>query len=208
MASPELLAMVFRHPAAFREVYPARIVNNLYLDTPGLRSYHDHVDGAANRTKTRIRWYGPPKPEIDKPMLERKTKCGLVSGKISEALPGFSVNGQGTAAMVSELLARSSITEYSRLAAQQLAPSLFNRYHRRYFLSADGCYRLTIDSDLQFGPPATRSALGQLPTFPALVLELKFSALHLDGASRVTNAFPFRLTRFSKYVLGIQRLLL
>jgi hypothetical protein len=29
---PEVLARVKRHPAAFREVYPPRIVNNIYLD--------------------------------------------------------------------------------------------------------------------------------------------------------------------------------
>ena len=58
LALAEVLALVKRHPAAFREAYPARNVNNLYLDSPDLRDYRDHVNGIAHRTKTRIRWYG------------------------------------------------------------------------------------------------------------------------------------------------------
>jgi hypothetical protein len=54
----EVLALVHRHPAAFREVYPARAVNNIYLDSASLGDYIDHVHGAARRVKTRLRWAG------------------------------------------------------------------------------------------------------------------------------------------------------
>jgi len=64
---PEVLALVRRHPAAFREVYPARSVNNLYLDSPEFSDYHDHVNGVAHRNKTRIRWYGAWSGRLDAP---------------------------------------------------------------------------------------------------------------------------------------------
>src|SRR5262252_6173812 len=89
----DLEAIIRRHPAGFREAYRPRIINNVYLDSPGLRNFHDHVNGAANRSKTRIRWYGPPAREVQKPLLERKLKSGQVSGKIVEPLPGFTMNG-------------------------------------------------------------------------------------------------------------------
>jgi len=203
---PEVLACIRRHPAGFRETYPTRTINNLYLDSPGLRDYHDHVNGAANRTKTRVRWYGAPGCHIQKPVLERKIKKGLISGKIGETLPGFSLNGQGTSVVIQDLLCGSKLSDLMRVPAQQLTPTLFNRYERRYFVSADGHYRLTVDSELQFGLPRTQSVAGNLPPLPTVVLELKFAADFMDGASLVTNALPFRLVRFSKYVLGIQQI--
>ena len=89
----EVLALVRRQPAAFHETYPARSVNNLYLDSLDLRDYHDHVNGIAHRTKTRIRWYGAWSGRIDTPTLERKLKHGQVSGKVSHRLPLLSMNG-------------------------------------------------------------------------------------------------------------------
>ena len=89
----EVLALVRRHPAAFREAYPARFVNNIYLDSHGRSDYHDNIVGVANRNKTRVRWYGPLSGQIAKPVLERKLKRGLISGKLTHALPGFARTG-------------------------------------------------------------------------------------------------------------------
>src|SRR5262245_57506625 len=89
----EVLAIVRRHPAAFRQSYPARVVNNVYLDSPALSNYYDHINGVSNRVKTRVRWYGPTSITLEKPVLEQKLKRGLVGGKSSHPLPAFSLNG-------------------------------------------------------------------------------------------------------------------
>lgn len=68
----EVLARVRLHPPAFGEVYPPRTVNNVYLDSAARRDYHDHVKGTANRSKTRVRWYGEHFQAAERPMLERK----------------------------------------------------------------------------------------------------------------------------------------
>jgi SPX domain protein involved in polyphosphate accumulation len=202
----ECAAILRRHPAGFFQAYPPRIVNNLYLDSAGLRSYHDHVDGAANRTKTRVRWYGPPAAHIERPSLERKLKRGLVSGKLVEALPSFSMNGEGVRATLEHTFSIASLPELLRLDLHHLSPTLFNRYHRYYFVSADRRFRLTIDSELQFAAPRTESTLVKLSSLPMVVLELKFAAEHLDAASVITNGLPLRMVRCSKYVLGIERI--
>ena len=49
---------VRHHPALFFQEYAPRIVNNIYLDTPDLRNYHQNVEGHSQRTKLRARWYG------------------------------------------------------------------------------------------------------------------------------------------------------
>jgi SPX domain protein involved in polyphosphate accumulation len=200
------MALVRRHPAAFREVYPPRVVNNLYLDSPSLHNYHDHVNGAANRSKTRVRWYGAARAQIEAPTLEVKLKRGLISGKEAEPLSPVSFNGQGVGPVLKEVFAHSRLPENVQTGLQQLQPTLFNRYRRWYFLSADRRFRLTLDSELQFGPPETKSAESELPSSPQVIVEVKFEPQFNDGAARVTNFFPMRMVRCSKYVLGIERI--
>lgn len=204
----EVLALVRRHPAAFREAYPARSVNNLYLDSPDLRGYHDHVNGVPHRTKTRIRWYGAWSGCIGTPTLERKFKRGLVSGKMCLGLPPLALNGGVSRAELEAAFDGASLPGLTRSALHYLCPSLLNRFQRHYFQSADRYFRLTVDSNLQFA--ATRPMAGGGGSFCApaamIVIELKFGLAEAETAAGVTNALPFRLARCSKYVLGINSL--
>lgn len=204
----EVLPLIHSHPALFREVYPERAVNNLYLDTPGLRHYFEHVNGTANRVKIRVRWYGPLTGQIERPVLEHKIKRGLVGGKISQVLPPCATNGCNGQRFLPNLRADDGIPEAARRALQGLEPTLVNRYRRRYFLSADGRFRLTLDWGLAFYPP--HGVVGDrpfaTPSIPPVVIELKFDVAAAGEANSISNAFPFRLTRCSKYVLGIEAL--
>src|SRR5262249_32775722 len=146
----DLLAIIRRHPAAFRQVYPARCVNNLYLDSPTLSDYYDHINGVANRIKTRVRWYGLNGVEVQKPVLERKLKRGLLGGKSSHALPAFSLNASAVRHCLADAIGRAELPELLRFALHHLEPALFNRYQRHYFVNANGRFRLTVDSDLEF----------------------------------------------------------
>jgi len=89
-----------------------------------------------------------------------------------------------------------------------LQPSLLNHYQRCYFQSADGRFRLTVDSGLQFA--AARQAQGMGVTFfsPAapVAVELKYGPAEAEYAAPVTNALPFRLAPCSKYVPGVASL--
>jgi VTC domain len=205
---PEVLALVRRHPAGFRETYPARCVNNLYLDSPELSDYHDHVNGVAHRTKTRIRWYGDGAGRIATPTLEHKLKCGLVSGKASHRLPPLSMNGHVSRPDLEAAFDGANLPGLTRSVLHHLQPSLLNRYQRHYFQSADGRFRLTVDSNLQFA--AARQAQGMGVSFrppdALVVIELKYGLAEAEYAAPVTNSLPFRLARCSKYVLGVTSL--
>lgn len=208
-----VLAIVRRHPAMFREIYPPRAVNNLYLDSPSFQSYHEHVNGAANRAKTRIRWYGALDGFIESPALERKIKHGEVGGKISYRLPPIhdprstmhdsslhTIHDSPLESALAEAGLPGALVEFLR--GRQ--PSLVNRYGRHYFLSRDGLFRLTVDTHIQFFSPC-ETAPCRAPMRPVpIVIELKFAPEHADAAARVTNILPFRLARCSKYILGIQ----
>jgi hypothetical protein len=199
----EVWAAVRRHPAMFREVYPARAVNNIYLDSSGLRDYFSHVSGAGNRVKTRIRWYGPLNGHIEKPALERKIKRGLVGGKVAHPLPALVLNGSVARRVLDSALDRA---EMLRLALRAVHPCLLNRYQRQYWLSADGRFRLTVDSSLEFFGVrgGAVAATASRPRNAAVIIELKFDPRHAEVAGFVTNALPFRLARCSKYVLGVE----
>jgi hypothetical protein len=203
----EALAMVRRHPAAFRETYPPRIVNNIYLDSPARHDYQDHIQGAANRSKTRVRWYGQESGAIERPALERKLKRGLVSGKETYALRPISINGTPLQSLLTAAFAEAGLPEMLQSVLRHREPSLFNRYRRHYFLSRDGNFRLTVDSELEFGggPASNGSRTSQLNHCSMLIIELKFGLEQAEHAALVTDSLPFRLTRCSKYVLGIQR---
>ncbi len=205
---PDILALIRRHPAAFREAYPPRLINNVYLDTPSLHSYHEHVGGAAHRVKTRVRWYGPRRGPIAKPTLEQKLKRGLVSAKWSYPLPSLHLNGSIDRRELAASFDRASLPAPLRSRLHQLRPFLVNRYQRHYLRSADGRFRLTVDAQLQFHD--TRLTTGDLEDrhdpSELVIVELKFDARHAETAAAVTNTFPFRLQRCSKYVLGIEYL--
>jgi hypothetical protein len=202
----EILHRIRRHPALFFEVYPSRTINNVYLDSPELRDYQDHVHGLANRRKTRVRWYGPTADVIPLPVLEQKYKRGLVSGKTSHRLSPIALNGRISAEVLRAGL--DDVPETWRARLQYLRPTLLNRYQRRYYLSADRLFRLTVDSELEFYSPGRLDEfrLARRSPDPRIVLELKFDARHAERAEEVTNEFPFRITRCSKYVLGIEAL--
>jgi SPX domain protein involved in polyphosphate accumulation len=202
----EAMATVRRHRAVFREVYPPRAVNNIYLDSPGLRAYFDHVNGTANRVKTRIRWYGQMSGPVERPVLERKLKRGLVSGKIAYALPALSINGGVPREELETTLLQAGLPEALQSTLRHLQPSLVNRYQRHYFLSADRRFRLTVDSQLQFFGAGNANGW-KTPLFPrdiAIIIELKFDPCHAEYAPVITSTLPFRLARCSKYVLGIE----
>ena len=202
----EGLAVVRQHPALFREPYPERWVNNLYFDTPERRHYHDHVNGDANRTKVRVRWYGEPRGQAEKPVLEFKTRHGVLGGKTAHRLPTLNLDGDFDRSASAAALQSSDLPPAMRVRLHGLEPALMNRYRRRYFCSADGALRLTLDWALEFFPPRNgNGATRPLPhDGPAVIVELKYSEAHSEAAARATNYFPFRLTRCSKYVLGVE----
>lgn len=205
----EVLSMVRRHPAIFRESYPARVVNSLYLDTPGRRDYFEHINGIPNRLKTRVRWYGPLSGHIESPTLERKIKRGLVSGKASNRLSSIHVNGSISPRALADAMTQAGLPEVLLQSLRHLEPALVVRYLRHYFVSGDGHFRLTVDSQLGFtGVHPGTGAMNPAPSFfHPVILELKFDIHHAGEAAGISNTLPYRMKRCSKYVLGIDTVL-
>jgi hypothetical protein len=171
-------------------------VNNLYFDTPGLQFFEDNVVGAPQRLKYRLRWYGRPFERIQSPVLEIKIKDNMVGSKRSLPLPSSTYH----ATDLPELAQRCR--EMAGLGPA-LQPLLFNSYYRSYWGAAASPFRLTIDSQLQFGAyrPLPKPSLAYRDE--AIIVEVKYDAEHDEQSAFVLQHLPFRLSKNSKYVTGV-----
>jgi hypothetical protein len=140
--------------------------------------------------------------------LEFKIKHGLVNCKEQYALDSFSVDRSLTIRTLRELFRRANLPVMLEQDLLKLEPALVNRYRRNYFRSADQIVRATIDSDLEY-IAVSRSRnrfFSRSRDQNGNVLELKYDPKDDHQVSDYTQHFPFRMTRSSKYVMGIERL--
>ena len=199
----ELEMWVRLHPAGFRVAYPDRVIHNLYLDTADLRLYRDHLRGIMQRRKYRIRWYDG---RHQKAKLEIKIKNAHLGTKESYKLKGFEPGLLQTPGDLQTFLATQKLPPTLRLLTGELTPALRNRYRRCYYLSLDGQFRLTIDTELAYFPsPDPSGYVLQQHLSDALIMEIKYPADRDVDARDITRHFPFRMDKMSKYMEGVER---
>jgi SPX domain protein involved in polyphosphate accumulation len=200
--------LVRGHPAMFSQPYPPRYVNNIYFDSSRFQSYSDNVVGAMQRKKFRIRWYGDKFGYIEKPVLEIKIKEGLAGAKRHYPLMPFTLDQGFSEKNLRDLLGRSQIPPEVKEILQHMVPTLLNQYHRKYFLSADRKFRITLDHKLTYTRIARHQNyfMRQVTDHGRVVMELKYDVDHDQEANRISDHFPFRMTKHSKYVNGVDGL--
>lgn len=195
--------------AFFREIFETRFINNIYFDSLTKKSFFDNVDGVADRTKYRIRWYGELFGFIENPILEVKIKKGLLGTKELYSLPSFTLDKNFNNNTMSELLeSATELPEHRRELMSFLNPMLLNRYKRKYFSSTFDDFRATIDSEMEYYSISEGFNNFMDKTFDdtSTILELKYDPDKDVVAERITKEFPFRLTKSSKYTTGISAL--
>jgi SPX domain protein involved in polyphosphate accumulation len=198
--------IIRRHPSMFHEPYPPRRVNNLYLDTRDLDNYLANINGAAYRSKVRIRWYGQIFDHIPKPVLEFKIKNGLVGTKHSFPFPAFALETGFSRKDIQHLISQSELPGETRNLLRGLEVVLCNSYKRSYFASKDKCFRLTVDNDMVYYRvnPFNNKFRDFARDDNHVIVELKYDKPYETSAERVSKYLPFRITRSSKYVTGME----
>lgn len=196
------------HPAMFSEIYHQRFINNIYLDTLRFSSYFDNEDGVRERVKTRIRWYDDLFGPVVEPCLELKIKKGFLGGKLRSQLEPFCLDQSCSLEVLQDVFAKSGLPGLMRERLKSMDFALLNRYTRKYFESADHKFRITIDFDLEYFRinDFRNSFTERLYDREKVIVELKYDQADDDQARFVTNHLPFRLTKSSKYAMGIQLL--
>ena len=190
--------LLARHPAGFKTLYPDRRIHNIYFDTPNLQAYRDNVAGVPERRKFRVRWYGWDIWQVQKPHLELKHRQNDLGDKLSMPLSPFDLRDlQG--------LKQEVLQNAPRLDGI-LQPVLLNSYHRAYYGSADGRFRLTVDTDLCYaglwGHECFRGF--DYRENAVAILEIKYEAADDVLAEALGHYLPFRRSRNSKSVNGVQ----
>lgn len=206
-SAAEVEQIIKFNPACFTEIHHQRSVNNIYFDSLAFDSYYRNIEGDTNRTKARIRWYGELFGEIKNAVLEFKIKKGLLGKKESYSLNSFQLDENFSKQQIAE-----SIKELPRNIQDwmlSMQPTLLNTYTRKYFLSADKKFRLTIDKNQKFFGISynTNTFLNKVNNYQAVVLELKYDVSLDEEANKISNSFPFAMTKNSKYLQGIERVL-
>jgi hypothetical protein len=200
-----LNALLSVHPAGFCQAYPPRRVNSIYFDDPACTNWVHSEEGFFDRKKIRIRWYGPLQGEITEPRLEIKSKQGHLGSKDVFGLPSFILGKILDVQEIVTLIRQAGIPERIQNMMRLYTPSLLNSYQRSYLLSADHHFRLTIDEDMTyFALTSKRMHLGNGLSDPdTAILELKYDQSMDQAAPAITNHWPYRQTRKSKYATGM-----
>jgi hypothetical protein len=205
----EVQRLVRTHPAGFRPIHAPRHVNNVYLDDANLGHYYANVEGLETRQKVRIRWYGPMLGTIEGAQLEFKRKHNLVGTKEVHPLPPVTLQPPFDASVITAAIAAAVLPPLRALELRGLEPCLLNRYRREYWVSRCGRFRLTLDRDLEFYRlrPFANRLLARSIDREGVVVEIKYDLAYDEEVDRLTAAFPFFVSKISKYCHGIESFL-
>ena len=187
---------VVNHPNSFRLLYPDRQVNNIYLDSLDFDLYNQNLAGAGTRKKYRIRWYGSDLKNLNNPVLETKIRINELGAKEYVPLENRSMPN------------RASFLKYidkEKNMILPLQPVFVNSYIRSYYQSIDTKFRITLDRNLVFYPYPDSGKVGSLRAKDdAVILEVKYDE-SLDSLwHNMAQSFPFRQSKNSKFVVGVQ----
>ncbi|TSD02565.1 MAG: hypothetical protein Athens071416_630 [Parcubacteria group bacterium Athens0714_16] len=209
----EIECVLKLHPAMFSEIlYHGRKSNtkqnSIYLDTLGSEDYQNHVSGISQRLKIRIRWYGDLFGVING-KLEVKIKNNELRDKLLFPLKPFILSKYFSSAYLQkEVFAKSNLPYWLIEELKLRRPVLLTSYKRKYFISADKKYRLTLDTEMKYLRIKDRNNLflDEIKDPYSSILELKYSVKDYKGAEEITQHFPFRLIASSKFIKGIELL--
>lgn len=194
------------HPAGFVSPFPARWINNVYFDTHDFAAFGQNLSGASQRVKVRYRWYREDL-RIGSGSLELKYKRNLFGWKRRYAIERPPYEAGDHWRQVLAKLHRQLPREARAYLDFHPQPAVLTRYRRRYYVSQDHKVRATIDTrqsvyDQRYKPHPNSSHAANICR--TLVLELKFAREDRDRASALMQGLPIRVSRNSKYILGMR----
>lgn len=200
--------IILQNPAFFSEIHQERWVNNVYFDYLGFNNFLDNIVGNMYRKKYRIRWYGNLFSEINKPKLEIKFKEGLLGDKKTFQLVPFKLDIGINLSIFKDIIINSKINTEIKFNIHEQIPVMLNRYKRKYFESSNKKIRITIDNQQSFYKlnKFNNTFLDNYKDPDSVILEIKYDQKYDIEAAQISNNFPFRLSKSSKYARGVELL--
>jgi len=131
----------------------------------------------------------------------------MLGNKLSFPLKPFTVEKGFSLNTLQTVFAESELPQWAYEVLMLLKPALLNRYKRKYHLSFDSDFRLTLDTELSYHLIGNNNNnFMQSHKSDDVIIELKYDFAKDKKANEITNNLPFRLTKSSKYVNGVDLL--
>lgn len=197
------------HAGDFYSPFPDRWVNNAYFDTQDCSAYSENISGVSSRNKLRYRWYGMAEYP-DAGNLEVKIKRNLFGWKRRFKCSEAPYSEGDRWADIRRKLTKKLGVEAKLWLDARPNPTILNRYFRQYFVTRDNRVRITIDSrqsvfDQRYKSFPNVANKTNIPV--TMVVEVKFARADRDFAAQVIQRIPIRVSRNSKYVIGLKSMI-
>jgi len=192
------------HPGLFYEKYAPRFINNIYFDTPSFKDYQDSVQGASQRKKIRIRWYGDLKEYVKNAQIEFKYKNGTLVSKKRFPLIPFKLSDIDNPNKWRGIIEKSQVPPAIKIETRGLNQIVLNRYYRKYFMTPDGQFRITIDSNMESHMVGWFNKNSRSGQSKKIIIELKYDQAADINVGRIFRFLPFTLGKNSKYLGAIE----
>lgn len=192
----------------FVKHYESRKVNSIYLDTNNLTFYRENLEGLTERKKFRIRWYGELNRDT-KFFFEIKQKNNeLGFKKIYELENIFDTNNLlNETKKIIKSLKNLNISSNINSLLSKLTPKIIISYRRDYFISNIYNCRMTLDTEISYSiiDQYRNDIWDDNKKNNEMIIELKYPENLNQNIISERFKIPFRLSKNSKYVNGINK---
>ena len=211
----EVKESLLRSSYLFKEAFPPRRNNTLYLDNNTLGNYRDNIAGLSKRSKARLRWYtGKGNLSFDENTefyLEIKIRKNFLGDKITEKISLPKNILEGSYQSLINFLIKSVSNNIKPFLTPCTELSLGVSYDREYYQSQSLDLRCTIDNNLIYWDITNNNSMkySESNWIPHImeysVLEIKCDP---ETYRKISTSFePFfqsiTMGRHSKYAVGL-----
>jgi SPX domain protein involved in polyphosphate accumulation len=186
----------------FRKIYPDRVVNNIYFDSPFYDAFNDNSFGISDRVKCRLRWYGENNADAQ-PQFELKFRKAGLGFKRTQYFMADELNIYPLNSLYARLRQKLQ-PAYKEYLDKSHRPTIFNYYHREYYATKDDI-RMTIDSKICHAwirNAGIHTSELKKSTVHS-ILEFKFPKEKQRLSNTYLHRLPFRFEKNSKYVNAV-----
>ena len=202
---------VYSIPYCIKKSYDDRFVNSIYYDTINYNAFKDNLAGISNRYKTRLRWYNNLN-NSGKFFLEFKIKQGSIGSKHRIPLDlKLDLNIVRHSDIIDSVSKQLNSDDNILFNYSSHNPVVLVRYERSYYESNIYNIRITIDHKLKYYPQQYSGNLNILynsRTYNMIIVEIKYHSNNNDMISDIVQYLPYRITKSSKYVMGVDSIMI
>jgi len=198
-------------PYSIKNSFSDRFVNSIYYDTIDYNAFNDNLSGISNRYKTRLRWYNNLNNSSNF-FLEFKMKKAAIGSKYIIPLDlVLDLESIKHSEIINNVSKNLTVNDNIIFNYSSHNPVVLVRYERSYYESSMYNIRVTIDHKIQYYPQQYSTKLNisySSRTYNYIILEIKYYSNNDEIISDLVQYLPYRVTKSSKYVIGVNSIMI